>query len=329
MLGGMPQRRPDNDNQPFDRIDLQAILNAFLRLPPMTQLAVAIVLVVGGLIVAFMVAGQPQGQPSAVATGSPQMVLGNPSNAGSDADNYLMVKPYFAVSYNSAKGIPNWVSWRLTASDIGTAPRRPEFDPDLTLPEGFTRITHRDYIGGGFDRGHMCPHGDRSANREMSYATFVMTNVIPQAANVNQKAWDQCESYCRDLARRGHRLYIMAGPAGRGGTGRNGYADAIANGRVIVPSDCWKIAVILDDDGVDPDPSTLSVDARVLTIDVPNDQNSVGEAWAQYRTSPADVERRTGLHFFDRLRPDVAAALRQRVDRMPLPPPKEISHGRE
>ena len=45
---------------------------------------------------------------------------------------------------------------------------------------------HRDYTGSGFDRGHMCPHSDRAANEEMSFATFVMSNIIPQAP--------QCES---------------------------------------------------------------------------------------------------------------------------------------
>jgi endonuclease G len=327
----MAPRRREDDNQPIDPAEVQSLVNGFLRLPTAVQLLVAVVLIVGGLIfayVAYRQTGSPAFPGGSVASGSPQMLLGNPSRAGQDPDNYLMEKPYFALSYNNAKGTPKWVSWRLTAVDIGTAPRKPEFDPDLTLPDGFNRITHRDYSGGGFDRGHMCPHGDRSADQTMSFATFVMTNVIPQSANVNQKAWDQCESYCRDLARHGHRLYITDGPAGQGGTGRNGHRDTIANGKVVVPSDCWKIALILDDAGVDPDPSTITADARVLTIDVPNEMDGVGEAWAQYRTSPADVERRTGLHFFDRLRPDVAAALRQRVDRTPLPPPRPMQHGR-
>ena len=42
--------------------------------------------------------------------------MGNPSNATEEcnADNYLMAKPYFALSYNNSKGTPNWVSWHLT-----------------------------------------------------------------------------------------------------------------------------------------------------------------------------------------------------------------------
>ena len=30
-----------------------------------------------------------------------------------------MVKPYFAMSYNDSTGTPNWVSWRVTAADLG------------------------------------------------------------------------------------------------------------------------------------------------------------------------------------------------------------------
>ena len=52
------------------------------------------------------------------------LALGNPSNATeNDADNYLMAKPFFALSYNNSKGTPNWVSWHLTYTDLGSATR--------------------------------------------------------------------------------------------------------------------------------------------------------------------------------------------------------------
>ena len=65
----------------------------------------------------------------------------------------------------------------------------------------------------------MCPHSDRAANTDMSYATFVMTNIIPQAPNVNRKAWAEMENYCRELVRHHDSLFIIAGPIGEGGTG--------------------------------------------------------------------------------------------------------------
>ena len=55
---------------------------------------------------------------------------------------------------------------------------------------------------------------------------------------------------------------------------------------------------------------------------MPNDNNSVGYGWANYRTTPAAVEQKTGLRFFDRLPPDVAEALRQKIDTTYVRPPQ-------
>jgi len=206
------------------------------RVDPRVQIALlALILIV--LLVAAYLSFQSQRnqvptstqQPGAI---TPNLILGNPSNATPDPsnkDNYLMIKPFFVLSYNNSKAIPNWVSWTVTQSDLGSAPRKPTFDPDETLPAGFTVVLHKDYSNTGFDRGHLCPHGDRSASAEMSFATFILTNIIPQAPNVNRKAWEQLESYSRDLVERHHdRLYILAGPSGQGAS-KPGTADELAS----------------------------------------------------------------------------------------------------
>ncbi|HJZ58966.1 MAG TPA: DNA/RNA non-specific endonuclease, partial [Gemmataceae bacterium] len=173
---------------------------------------------------------QPQdkpGQPEPLPTGKPaplypslHLTMGNPSGASeaeATPNNFLMRKPYFALSYNNVRGTPNWVSWCLRLSDLGDAPRA-EFFPDPDLPKGFRRATPRDYTNSGFDRGHLCPRSDRDATKEAATATFVMTNIVPQAPNLNQKGWNDLEVYCRDLVwRKGQTLYIVAGPQGRGG----------------------------------------------------------------------------------------------------------------
>jgi endonuclease G len=296
---------------------------------------IVVVLVVFVGLVAAIVYYEQHHRPAGTMPPAPQsvqMLLGNPSGATADPanrDNYLMLKPYFVLSYNNGKGTANWVSWRVTAADLGDAPRKQVFDPDATLPAGFKVVTHKDYSGSGFDRGHLCPHGDRAANQEMSFSTFVMTNVIPQAPNVNQKAWAQLESYCRDQVRRRQHLYVIAGPAGRGGRGSNGPAETIAGGKVAVPADCWKVVVAVPEDGGDDDLAKITPTTRVIAVDMPNDNDAVGEEWAKFRTSPAAVERRTGFKFFDRLRPDVAEALRQKVDDAPVAPPRPMTHSRD
>jgi endonuclease G, mitochondrial len=318
----MAARRSDDDP------NLQPLINAFFRLNPFTQFVVVLVLLIAAFI-AYKFYRNPQQLPTGSdGSNSPSLVLGNPSNATSDSsngENYLMVKPYYALSFNQTKGTPNWVSWCVTESDLGTAPRKDEFDEDNTLPMDFYHVTQHDYSSSGFDRGHMCPHSDRAANQEMSFSTFVMTNIIPQAPNVNRKAWAQMEDYCREQVRHHDRLYIIAGPVGQGGRGSEGFRKTLADGRVTVPSACWKIVVDIPDDGTN-DASRIGSDARVLSVEMPNNNEIVGEEWAQYRVTPAQIEQETGLHFFTKLKPEIANAFRQRLDRMPLPKPRPLMH---
>jgi endonuclease G len=330
----MARRR--NRDEPDYQSMMDSAIDFFQRLDLRAQIAVVAVLLVAGLVVAFI---YYRSQNPSTSTSAPsgqvnvQMLLGNPSNATPDPsnrDNYLMPKPYYALSYNDSRGTPNWVSWQLTAAYLGDAPRKQEFDPDNTLPEGFYRVTHRDYSGSGFDRGHMCPHSDRAANQEMSFSTFVMTNIIPQAPNVNRKAWAQFETYCRGLVTHDHdHLYITAGPAGKGGRGSKEFRDEIAGGRVVVPAECWKVVVAVPESGGDDDLAKVSMGTRVIAIIMPNDNDQVGEEWAKFRTSPAEVERHTGFHFFDRVRPDIAQALRQKVDDEAIAPPRPLYHGND
>ena len=89
---------------------------------------------------------------------SPHLKMGNPSHAVAQPqtkNNYLLEKPYYALSCNDSKGTPNWVSWRLTASDIGQAPRV-QFYPDDALPAGFQRVTSQGLHGRRFrPRSHV------------------------------------------------------------------------------------------------------------------------------------------------------------------------------
>jgi endonuclease G len=286
--------------------------------------------VVAALVLAFLLWTSDHGRPPAPAppdgrAGVPDgpsepsvhLALGNPSGATddpADADNYLLRKPYYALSYNNAKGTPNWVSWCVREGDLGDAGRG-QFYPDPDLPAAFKRVTPRDYTGSGFDRGHMCPHSDRTGTAEASAATFAMTNIVPQAPALNQKAWADFEDYCRGLVRRRRQtLYIVAGPQGRGGTGTNGPAETIARGKVTVPAQCWKVVLALDEgEGGAADIARVGPDTRVICVMMPNEE-SVEHGWAKHRVSVSHIERLTGYCFFDRVPAEVLGPLKAKVD---------------
>jgi endonuclease G len=331
MLFAMPGRRSrTNGLGPVDFGQVaDASLAAFSRLRRSTQIIIVLFFLIGGVL-ALAIYFHSQGLWVGQNVSTPNLLLGNPSDAGSsDRDNYLLAKPYFVLSYNNDNGTPNWVSWEVTEADLGEAPRKQVFDPDESVPPGFNIVKSSDYSRSGFERGHMCPHSDRAANIEMSYSTFIMTNVIPQAPNVNEKAWAQLEDYCRRLVRMHNHLCIIAGPLGRGGTGSRGFRETLPRGNVVVPAECWKVIVVVPDAGISDDMAKIGPDTRVIAVDMPNDQTQVGEEWDLYRTTPAHIEQKTGLHFFTSVRPELAAILRQELDTEPIPPPRPLGRGRE
>ena len=106
-----------------------------------------------------------------------QMQTGNPSGAAADAANharYLISRAQYALDYNDTTRQPNWVAWDLTAADVGASGRSADFFVDTTLPAGVYRVLTTDYSGSGFDRGHMCPSGDRTITEADNQVTFDM-----------------------------------------------------------------------------------------------------------------------------------------------------------
>ena len=250
------------------------------------------------------------------------LAMGNPSGAKHDArekDNYLLEKPYYALSYNNARAIPNWVSWHLSKEYLGKAPRKPRFDPDSELPRGFFRAAHIDYTGSGFDRGHLCPHGDRQRDKEMAWSTFVMTNIVPQSHECNAGAWESLESYERHLAKKGKDLFIVAGPIGQGGEGANGPAKAIAGERIEVPAKLFKVLLVVErKEGTDPT-KWVDGDARLIAVIMPNDRSVDSSDWGRYRCTVEEVERESGLRFFDKAPADILGPMKKKVDEVRLP----------
>jgi endonuclease G, mitochondrial len=275
------------------------------------------------------VAQKPVAPPQ--ASDYPHLKMGNPSQASADQgdkDNYLMEKEYFALSYHNSKGTPNWVSWRLVKEDLGDAPRVP-FYPDSTLPSGFVRITPNDYTGSGFDRGHMCPHSDRASTPEASHSTFVMTNMIPQAPAVNQGPWADLEDYCRHLvAKEPHRLYIVCGPAGKGGIGKKGLENTLDGGKITVPASCWKVIMVLPEETDKDDIEKVYARTRLIAIIMPNEEK-VKHDWAHYRTSVKKVEELTGYTFFDKVPAEVINPLKDKVDEVNVHQSRRRDHDRQ
>ena len=169
-----------------------------------------------------------------------------PNNAGSYANNYLIEKPQYAVSYNNQTKNPNWVSWQLNPSwvaqgdngvsrsslrqtsfppnyppntDYSPRPGDPwQSDPELPNADFPVRVEISDLNNavnnGTLQRGHLTAFRDRDRNAKDAIATFVTTNMIPQSRTNNtlNSAWEKFETYLDNtLVAQGRNLYVIAG----------------------------------------------------------------------------------------------------------------------
>ncbi len=243
-----------------------------------------------------------------------QMQLGNPSNATSNTNNhdhFLIQRTVQALDYNDNLREPNWASWDLTTDDVGSSGRS-SFLQDTTLPGNFYWVKATDYSGSGYDRGHMCPSGDRTISTAVNDLVFYMSNIIPQTPDNNQGVWANLETYCRTLASAGNELLIICGPEGFGTNQIN------AAGLVYIPSNVWKIVVVVTN-GTGTAVSRINTSTRVIAVNIPNIAGIRTTPWTNYLVSVNQLQTNTGYNFFTALPSYTAAVLRAKIDGQPIP----------
>jgi endonuclease G len=219
------------------------------------------------------------------------------------SNDYLIIRPQYALSYNQQLNLANWVSWNLHRGWYGDVPRfSGNFIQDTSLPAEFYRVKHGDYTGSGYDRGHMVRSEERTATAEDNKSTFLMTNIMPQTPTLNQQTWLSLELECERMCKNDNKeLFVMAG-------GVFGPNPKRLNTVVAVPDSCWKIIVILDSGQrlKDITPAT-----RIIAVMMNNGTYTSGKTdWKLYTTTVDAIEERTGYDFLS----DVPMQIQQSIE---------------
>ncbi|MFM8566118.1 MAG: DNA/RNA non-specific endonuclease [Gemmatimonadota bacterium] len=220
---------------------------------------------------------------------------------GDPADEIIIRRPEYTSSFDTSRGIPNWVSYALELSHFGGEDRCDCFTYDPELPAA-GRYSTADYTGAGsaagygIDRGHLARSADRTGGPLDNARTFYFSNIIPQASDNNQGPWAALETYLADLAAAGGKeVYIITGASGAKGTVKG-------EGRITIPSTVWKVALVVPRDtrlaGI-----TSAADVQVVAVVMPNDAGIRAVAWQTYRTTIDAVEALSGRDLL-RLLPD-------------------------
>ena len=156
--------------------------------------------------------------------------------------------------------------------------------------------------GFGIDRGHMARSFDRTAASLDNAVTFYFTNIVPQAADLNQGPWAVLENDLGNMVRFDNKqVFVIAGPAGNKGTVKN-------EGKIVIPTSTWKIGVTLPR-GMSELTDTLSpADLQIIAVNMPNDPGVRNVPWQTYLTTVNAVEQVSGYDFLASL-PDTIERL--------------------
>jgi len=122
----------------------------------------------------------------------------------------LITHVHYMLSYREAYEQAEWVMYELKKSHITQDNRkRPYFIED---PKVKTKSADwRNYRGSGYDRGHLCPAGDRRFSEQAYNETFYTSNISPQSNDFNAGVWNRLEQQVRTWAKKYETLFVITG----------------------------------------------------------------------------------------------------------------------
>lgn len=123
----------------------------------------------------------------------------------------LVSHAYYDLAYSETHEQALWVAYKLQKSHLSDNDfKRPYFEIDPLVKT--QAASWRNYKNSGYDRGHLCPAGDRRFSKEAYDETFLTSNISPQLHDFNAGIWNELEQKIRYWVKKDQQLYIVTGP---------------------------------------------------------------------------------------------------------------------
>lgn len=235
--------------------------------------------------------------PALKKTGKQKVIVYRMTSTSYDKDGVN-----FSVEWDCDKRSQRWTCYQMHKGYSGKYTRVSNFYFDTT------NLNSNEYWGEykyfpGYDCGHICPSGDRTASEEMNSQTFVMTNMQPQYHKFNgfddsgnNGLWVRMENQLRKWADKlsaTDTIFVCKG----------GTIDSEANiitridGKLIVPK-YFYMAILRK--------SSFGYAGMAFWSEQKNAWRT-NETLRSHAISIAELEKRTGIDFFCNLPDDVEA----------------------
>ena len=196
----------------------------------------------------------------------------------------------YSLSYSEPHEQAEWVAYELKKAHLSNANfKRPYFEIDKAVKTG--AASWRNYKNSGYDRGHLCPAGDRTYSQEAHDETFLTSNISPQLHDFNSGIWNTLEQKTRYWAAKYDGVFVVTGGVLKGNM------KTIGNEEVSVPNHFYKI--ILDNN---------KGNIRMIAFLMPHEDSK--EPLYKFVVSVDSIESMTGIDFF----PELEDAVENRLE---------------
>lgn len=144
-------------------------------------------------------------------------IHGVPKNQNPDDTVTILVNNGYSIGYSKKYNQPLWTAYQVSRSKEQVDYERfPFFVNDIRLPEQNQIGTET--FGKGYDRGHLAPNAaiNKQYGKLSQMETFIMSNISPQKAGLNQGVWQKLEAeilnkYCYTDKNKPH-VWVLVGP---------------------------------------------------------------------------------------------------------------------
>ena len=138
---------------------------------------------------------------------------GRPLNNDTNRNVTVLINHGYMVGYSADRKQPLWAAYRVSNARRSVDYERPPFFyEDLRLPAN-ARVAPDTFTG--YDRGHMVPNSaiNTQYGQLAQLETFLMSNICPQHADLNQRLWQTLEHrIINNYAPARDHIWVISGP---------------------------------------------------------------------------------------------------------------------
>ncbi len=206
----------------------------------------------------------------------------------------LVKHNYFWLSYREEYEQSEWVAYTLKPEHLtDDIRRRPYFIEDPSI--GTHSADWRNYRGSGYDRGHLCPAGDRRFTENAYDETFYTSNIAPQDKDFNAGIWNRLENQVRKWCREYETIYVVTGGVLTKGM------KGIGEENVAIPGAFYKIIARGNLENL-----------RLIAFLIPHGESAA--PLEQFLVPVDELERATGIDFFQNMPPGQEVQLESSIN---------------